>query len=147
MAKYRFRLETLRRLRARHRDQQRAALAEAYQAERVLADHQAKLAGEQNELRDLQRTAMTCGYLDVNRLIEAQRYEMVLKVNEQHLVEQAQRLAIEVERRRLAAIEADRSVRVLELLDERQRREHGRRQQRLEIKQLDEVAITRRPIG
>jgi flagellar export protein FliJ len=82
----------------------------------------------------------------VNRLVEAQRYEMVLKATEQHLAEQSQRLAVEVERRRLAAIEADRSVRVLELLDERQHREHARRQQRLDVKWLDEVAVLRRPV-
>jgi len=146
MSKYRFRLETLHRLRALHRDQQRAALAEAYQAEQVLADRRAELAGQQSELRDLQRAAMTGGYLDVNRLIEAQRYEMVLDAGQQQLVEHSLRLAIEVERRRLAVVEADRSVRALELLDERQRREHARQQRRLEVKQLDEVAITRRPV-
>jgi flagellar export protein FliJ len=146
MGKYRFRLETLRRLRALHRDQQRAALAEAYQAEQVLAEQRAELAGEQHELRRLQRSALTGGYLSVNRLVEAQRYEMVLKATEQHLAEQSQRLAVEVERRRLAAVEADRSVRVLELLDERQHREHARRQQRLDVKWLDEVAVLRRPV-
>jgi len=146
MGKYRFRLETVRRLRALHRDQQRTALAEAYQAEQVLADHRAELAGQLNELRHQQRAAMKGGHLDVNRLIEAQRYQMVLNANEQHLAEQSQRLAVEVERRRLAVVEADRSVRVLELLDDRQRREHDRRQQRLDIKQLDEAAMTRRSV-
>jgi flagellar export protein FliJ len=146
MSKYRFRLETLRKLRAVHRDEQRSTLADAYRAEQVLADRRAELAGEQTELRDLQRTALTGAHLDVNRLVEAQRYEMVLKANEQHLAEQSQRLAVEVERRRQAVVEADRAVRVLELLEARQRREHLRQQQRLEVKELDEVAITRRPL-
>jgi flagellar protein FliJ len=144
MTKYRFRLDTLRKLRATHRDQQRAALADAYRADQLLADRRAELAGEQNELRGLQRIALASAPLDVNRLVEAQRYEMVLKANEQHLADQTQRLAAEVERRRQAVVEADRSVRVLELLDERQRREHRRRQQQLEIKQLDEMATMRR---
>ena len=146
MSKYRFRLETLHRLRALHRDQQRAALAEAYQAEQVLADRRADLASQKSELRELQRSAMAGESMDVNRLIEAQRYEMVLDAGEKQLVEQSLRLAIEVERRRLAVVEADRSVRALELLDDRQRREHARQQRRLEVKQLDEVAITRRPV-
>jgi flagellar export protein FliJ len=145
MNKYRFRLETVRKLRALERDQQRTALAEAFQAEQILADHRAELANERAELRNLERGALADEYLDVNRMVEAQRYETVLKANETNLAIQSHQLAIEVERRRLAVVEADRSVRVLELLDERQRREHDRQQQRLDVKQLDEIAMLRQP--
>ena len=130
MSKYQFRLETLRRLRIAHRDQQRSALADGYRAEEILAERAAELADEQDR------------YLDVNQLVEVQRYETVLKTNEQQLAEQSTRLAIEVERRRQAVIEADRAVRVLDKLDEQHRDQHRRKAQRQETKQLDEVAIT-----
>ena len=140
MAKYRFRLATLQKLRETRRDEHRSALAEAFQAEQVLADHRQALTAEQAELRDLQRAAAAEHYLDVNRLLEATRYELVLRANQQELSRQQELLAVEVERRRLALVEADREVRTLELLDERHRQQHDQRQQRLEEKLLDEAA-------
>ena len=69
--------------------------------------------------------------------------ELVLKTREQELTRQKELLAVETERRRQAVVEADREVRVLELLDERHRRQHQRHQQRLETKELDEAALIR----
>jgi flagellar protein FliJ len=144
MAKYKFRLETLRKVREARRAQQRVSLAEAFRAEQILADKRAELVAEEVDLRRLQRSASDERYLDVNKLLEAQRYELLLKARAQELAKQATLLAAETERRRLLLVEADRDVRVLELLDERHRREHVRQQQRNEIKQLDEVAMNRR---
>ena len=144
MAKYKFRLETLRKVREARRSQQRVSLAEAFRAEEILTAKRAELVAEEADLRQLQRSASEGRYLDVNKLVEAQRYELLLKARAQELVKQATLLAAETERRRLALVEADRDVRVLELLDERHRREHERQRQRKEIKQLDEVAMNRR---
>jgi flagellar FliJ protein len=143
MNKYRFRLETVKKLRVAHRDQQLAALADGYRAERILAERQAGLADEAAQLRDLQRTALALPYANVNQLVDAQRYESLLQAQVKLLAEQSARLAVEVERRRLVAVEADRDVRVLEKLDERRRADHQREQERWENKQLDEVAATR----
>src|SRR3990172_2647244 len=128
MSKYRFRLETLHKLRVAMRDQQRAALADGYRAEQILAQRRESLAAEVSELRDMQRAALAAPYMDVNQLVEAQRYEMLLHAQGQQLAEQASRLEVEVERRRLALVEADRAVRVLDKLDERRRAEHRRQQ-------------------
>jgi flagellar FliJ protein len=146
MAKYKFRLATLQKVRAVRRTQQRQALAEALRAEQVLAETRSTLATEEMELRDMQRSASQGKYLDVNRLLEAQRYQLLLKVRGEELNKQAILLAAETERRRQMLVEADRDVRVLERLDERQRDEHKRRTQRAEQKQLDEAATNRRRI-
>jgi flagellar protein FliJ len=146
MKSYRFRLETLRRLRSAQRDQHRVALADAYRAEQILAERRAEVTAEQAELHQLKQAAVSARYLDVNQLLEVQRYESVLKAREDQLKAQAKRLAIETERRRLAVVEADRAVRVLDLLDERKRREHRKQQTRWETKEMDEVAMTRRPL-
>ena len=143
MSKYRFRLETLEKLRVAQRDQQRAALADGYRAEQILADQRAALADEAAALREAQRAALVSPYMNLNQLVEAQRYGIVLHAQQQLLQEQSGRLAVEVERRRLAVVEADRAVRVLEKLDERRRAEHRKQQERAEHKQLDEVAATR----
>ena len=146
MAKYKFRLATLQKVREARRDRERAALAEAFRAEQVLADRRAELAAEAAELQTLQRSAVAGPLLDVNRLLEAQRYELVLKAQAMELAQKEAMLAVETERRRQLLIEADRDVRVLERLDERHLGEHRRREQRLEVKQLDEVA-SRRPVA
>jgi flagellar protein FliJ len=144
MSKYKFRLATLQRLREVRRNQERAALAEAFQAEQILEEHRAAVAAEQVALRNLRREASAGRYLDVNRLLEAQRYEVVLKSREQELARQKELLVVETERRRQAVVEADREVRVLELLDERHRIQHRRNEQRKEIKVLDEAALNGR---
>jgi flagellar FliJ protein len=144
MAKYSFRLATLQKVREARRTQQRQALAEAFSAEQVLAENREALAAEEAELREMQRTATQGQYLDVNRLLEAQRYDLLLKARGEELAKQALLLAAETERRRQLLVEADRDVRVLEMLDERHRAEHKQRQQQIELKLLDEAASTRR---
>jgi flagellar export protein FliJ len=144
MAKYKFKLETLQKVREARRVERRVSLAEAFRAEQVLKEKRAELAAEEMELRRLQKSATSGKYLDVNRLLEAQRYELLLKSQAQELAKQASLLATETERRRLALVDADRDVRVLEMLDERHWREHDRQQQRLETKLLDEVAMNQR---
>ncbi|MEX2308484.1 MAG: flagellar export protein FliJ [Pirellulales bacterium] len=143
MARYEFRLETLRKVRLAKRDQARSALSEAFRAADVLAAKRAELAAEAVELRHVQRSAAAGRYLDVNRLLEVQRYELLLRSRGEELAKQGALLSAEIERRRQLLVEADRDVRVLELLDERHRREHDRRQARLETKQLDETAVLR----
>jgi flagellar FliJ protein len=145
MAKYRFRLETLQKLRNAQRDERRAALADGYRAEQILAERREVLAVELADLQASQRAALTAPYTNINQLVEAQRYEMILDAQGKQLQEQAARLTVEVERRRLALVEADRDVRVLDKLDERRHTEHRQQQARRDAKILDEVAVMRRP--
>lgn len=145
MAKYKFRLETLQRVREARRDEQRQSLAEAFRAEQILAESRAELVVETEQLRELQRAAVNGKYLNVNQLLEAQRYELLLKVRSQELTKQAIMLAAESERRRQLLVEADREVRVLEMLDDRHKAEFNKEQLRLETKQLDDIATQRWP--
>lgn len=142
MAKYKFQLETLEKIRRARRDELRAALAEAFQAEHRLAESRADLAAETEQLRSLQRTATAGPYTNVNLLLDAQRYELLLKSRSEELAKRAILLAAETKRRRQALVESDRDVRVLERLDERKQDEFNRDAQRRETKQLDEVAAT-----
>jgi flagellar protein FliJ len=144
MSKYRFRLATLEKMRIAQRDQLRTSLAEAYRAEQVLNERRAEFTAEVAALRESQRSALATPTLDVNQLVEAQRYAVVLQAQDRQLKDQAARLAVEIERRRLAVVEADRAVKVLEKLDETRRAEHRKEEARRESKLLDEVASLRR---
>jgi len=143
VAKYKFRLATLQRLREARRDEHRAALAEAFRAEHLLAESRAEIAAETEAVRELRRAATAEHYLDVNLVLEAQRYELLLKAQGQDLAKQSILLAAETERRRQTLVESDREVRALELLDERKQQEFNLEQQRQEIKVLDEIATNR----
>ena len=143
MARFRFRLQTLRRLREIHRDEQRGRLAAAFEAERILAGQREGVAAEAVALSNTQRQLMQQGVLDVNQLLSVQRYQLSLEAQARTLAEQAAKLNEEVERRRQSLVEADREVRVLDKLEERQRREHREGAARAETKVMDEVAATR----
>lgn len=143
MARFRFRLQTLRRLREIHRDELRVRLAEAFQAERILAEEREALAAERTGLTALQRRLVEYGKLDVNRLLASQRYQLVLEAQERSLAEQARQLAEEVERRRQAVVEADRQVRALDKLRQRRQSEHRAAAERAEAKRLDEIGTNR----
>lgn len=143
MARFRFRLETLRRLREMNRDELRVRLAEAFQAEKILADQRAALVDEIATMAEARRKLTADGAVDVTRLLESQRYQLLLEAQGRTLAEQAARLAEEVEVRRQAVVEADRQVRVLDKLHDRRRSQHEQAQQAAEDKRLDEVAATR----
>lgn len=143
MARFNFRLQTLRRLREIHRDEQRGRLATAYEAERILTEQRNGVVAETAALVDSQRQLMQQGSLDVTQLLTAQRYQLALEAQIRTLADQAARLAEEVERRRQSLVEADREVRILDKLEERKRQQHREASQRAETKVLDEVATTR----
>jgi flagellar export protein FliJ len=140
MARFKFRLATLLKLREAARDERRMELAQAYEADDVLRGHSEHVQTEMNSLIDQCRKAAGPGTIDLDRLIEAQRYEIILKVQQSHLIEQRGRLAAEIERRRVALLAANREVRILEKLREHQAEQYKQEQNRLDVKRLDEVA-------
>jgi flagellar protein FliJ len=140
MAGFIFRLTVLLRLRESRRDECRTALAEAYRVDDVLAKQIEGLEREFDALRRFCRLKASPGTVDVNRLVEAQRYELVTRAQQRRLAEQRQQVAAEIERRRQALVEADREVRVLEKLRERQADQYRRDEELREVKRLDEVA-------
>jgi len=140
MAKFKFRLATLLRLREATRDERRAVLAEAYRADDVLREHLDRLGEELGRLQTQCRQAAGPGTVDVDRLVEAQRYEVTLRTQQNRLSEQREAVRAEIDRRRQALLAADRDVRLLEKLREKQAWRHRQEENRREIKQLDEVA-------
>lgn len=138
---FRFRLETLLRLRMAERDQRRADLAKALRAEAMLQAEQARLQGEQQGQVNTSRQLKAPGAANVDALLQSHRYERVLEAQSKHVASQLAQVQTEVERRRQVLVEADRQVRVLEKLRERQAAAYQAQQSRLETKQLDEAGL------
>lgn len=140
MPPFQFRLKTLLRMREAVRDERRGELAEAYRAEEALLARMREVERDLEALKVHSRRGMAPGVLDVDALIDAQRYELLLLAQKQGLQQHQEALAAEIERRRQALVAADREVRVLEKLREVRRQEHLREEHRQDIKFLDEVA-------
>jgi len=138
MPPFRFRLQTLERLREAARDACREQLAEALRIDAGLVEQLEKLQADARLARELQ--TVPAGKVDVDRLLEAQRYEAMVGVEIRHVESQRAQVATEIERRRTVLTEADREVKVLEKLKAVQRREYDEAAQRQEMKQLDESA-------
>lgn len=143
MAKFKFQLATLMRLREATRDERRAALAEAYQAQQKLRERLAEKQEELFALRGSYSQAAAPGRVEVDRLLYTQRYELVLRSELKMLEDQSLLITTEVEKRRLTLVEADRELRVLEKLRDKQHERFQYAEQCKEMKQLDEVAAGR----
>jgi flagellar FliJ protein len=140
MTRFHFRLQTLLKLREADRQQRRVELAQAYQAEKLLQRQFSNLTQQERTLQKQSRFYLAPGRVPVERLRDAHRHVLLLKAQAQQLLEKQGQLEEEIERRRRALIEADRQVRVLEKLRERQLEQHRATEDAREVKALDEVA-------
>lgn len=143
MPKFKFRLATLLKLREATRDERRTELAEAYRADDILVQRLQEIRGELSATSAECRKAAGPGAVNIDLLIESQRYEVTLRAYERQTLAQRERLAAEIERRREALLAADREVKVLEKLREHQIERHSAEENRRDVKRLDEVAQRR----
>jgi flagellar protein FliJ len=138
-----FRLSTLLRLRENARDQCRQELAESHRKDEEIGRRLDRLDAQRRNLQEEERRTAAPGAVDVDRLREAGRYAGELRARRAELERRRASLAEEIRRRRLALVEADRGVRVLEKLRERQEERCRREEDRRQAKQLDEAAVRR----
>lgn len=135
-----FRLQTLLRLRQSDRNERRAELAKALRAEAMLQDQLQALAEQQSATAARAALLKSPGQADVDALLQTHRYAGVLALQQRTLEGQLAQVRAECERRRLALVEADRQVQVLEKLRARQDAAFRHEQARAETKELDELA-------
>lgn len=145
MATFRYRLATLLRLREAARDEKRAQLADAYRAMQILAERLSEIDADIAAARQAAHAAAQVGTVDVDYFMNAHRYEVILRAQRGVIEAQQKQVGQEVERRRLALVEADREVRVLEKLRENKYAEHEQREYRRDQKLMDELASRVRP--
>jgi flagellar FliJ protein len=140
MPHFEFRLKTLLAVREAARDLARTQLAESLAEQDALSRRRAQLERELNDQKQWLRRDMAPGRIDVDRLATVNRYELVLGRELCAIAGVEQSLSLEIEGRRQALVEADREVRVLEKLRERQFEQFRQQQALAEVKQFDEVA-------
>jgi flagellar FliJ protein len=143
MKKFQFRLDSLVRLREAARDERRSQLAEAMRIQASLESDMQQLRARLHEARQM-HTAQQ-GAVDIDRLLVAERYEMVLLLEKHNLEQQQASMNAEVEKRRQALVWADQDVRVLEKLRETQFQRWRAGSERDALEHLDEIAGRLRP--
>jgi flagellar biosynthesis chaperone FliJ len=116
-------------------------LAEALEAEAVLDAQHAQFMGQAAQLVEVRCEAAAPQTFDLNRLVDAQRYELVLAAERSALDSQRKALACEVANRRAALVHADGEVRVAERLEQKLAAVERQHQDRLDNRELDEVAL------
>jgi flagellar protein FliJ len=141
MASFHFRLAALHRLRLADRDERRAELAEARLAEDALLTEAQAVDYERSQIQQLSRILSSPGQADVDRLMATHRYEMTLRAKLQALAEKLHAARAEAEHRRLALVEADRQVHMLQKLRGKQHAAQQAREGKQEQKCLDESAL------
>src|SRR4051812_6585952 len=114
MSEFRFRLATFLRLRESLRDEKRSDLALALRADAALEERISGIAGDLTDLLESAKKSASPGAIDIDRILDDQRYELPLRAEQKTIEEQRKLLAQEIERRRDALVAADRDVCVLE---------------------------------
>lgn len=140
MAEFHFRLAAVLRIREQERDEKRQELIQAVTARDILEQHRQGLEEERRILGEKLRQSLAQGKIDADQMLAWRRYEMLLNVQREQVQKQIETVEQEIEKRQAVLREANRAVKALELLRDRQMEEFNRAERRKEMKRLDETA-------
>lgn len=140
MAEFHFRLAAVLRIREQERDEKRQELIQAVTARDILEQHRQGLEEERRILGKKLRRSLAQGKIDADQMLAWRRYEMLLNVQREQVQKQIEAVEQEIEKRQAVLREANRAVKALELLRDRQMQEFNRAERRKEMKRLDETA-------
>ncbi|HOA50896.1 MAG: flagellar export protein FliJ [Thermogutta sp.] len=143
MRRFTFRLETVLRIREQERDERKRELEQAYAARDILLRQRDALEAERQHLGAALRESLQQGSIDADQMLAWRRYEAVLNAQREYLTKQLSAIEGEIEKRQLALMEANREVRILEVLRDKQRTAHEKQERAREGKKLDEIANRR----
>jgi flagellar export protein FliJ len=134
---FRFRLQSIVRLRERDRDEAADALRQALQAKQILENQVSEIQIERSQ-QDALRMVATNGAIDLQKLINAQRYQIYLDSQVAELQGQISLIEQECQRRRGKLVKCEQAVRSLEKLEEHQRTEWSLQHASTEQNTLDQ---------
>ena len=134
---FRFRLQSIVRLRERDRDEAAEALRQALRAKQILEDQVSEIETERSQQHELRR-ATSSGSVDFQKIIDAQRYQLFLESQVAELQGQISLIEQECQRRRAKLVKCEQAVRSLEKLEEHQRAEWNAAQVSSEQNTLDQ---------
>ena len=140
---FRFRLQPLQKVRENIRRDRQTELAKALEAEAVVREKIESLIGEIFGTKEEGRKLAAKGRINVDFLVGLRRHEAYLLAQKAEAEQKLEQVLAEVERRRLAVVEADKEVKILEKLHEKLKDRHDNELTAKEIVDLDEIASQR----
>jgi flagellar FliJ protein len=138
MAKFTFSLDSVLRWRDAQRDECRQAVAAAMRLAQQAED---RVTACDEELQQLRRHGESDGKIDIGQRIAVDQYAAGLRRKRQHLVDELAARTAELESRRAALVDADREVRTLERLRERNLETFETEERRRDQRVMDELAL------
>ncbi|MCL2304839.1 MAG: flagellar export protein FliJ [Planctomycetaceae bacterium] len=138
--KFKYRLAPLLKIRENVRAERQTELSKAYEAARIVEEELQRVQSELVRNNELGREAIQKGQISVDYLLSLRRHEAFLLTQQSQAQEQLEQIRQEIERRRVALMEADREVKVLEKLREKMKFKHLQEEALAELKQMDEIA-------
>ena len=146
MHPFTFRLEQVVRLRVAERDKRRAALAAATRVVEQLEAQQHQLRHELGRLHKANREAARPGRIDADYFRQAAEFEKQLSFSQSGVDARYEAARREAETCHDGLMEAERDVKALENLRERQLQTHRVETARRELQQQDEAIRSRRSV-
>jgi len=138
MRRFHFHLQTVLDVRETARNECRARLAESFATARKLEERRQSIEHELAAAVQL-RQAGQVGPLDAQHLARVQRYEQLLRGDLGIVGEQILAVEQRIERERKTLIAADRQVRLLERLRDKQHARHRQQESASESRELDDL--------
>jgi flagellar export protein FliJ len=143
MSIFKFRLQCLLRLRESQRDEARLLLADLLRQDALLIDDQAALDGAVATARTELGTTSVLGPVDLARHRDLQSFETGLRQRRRSIDTARRALEPQIAERRQALAAAQRELRLLEQLAEREAAEHRTAMERAAQRELDELFAAR----
>ena len=142
---FKFRLEPLITIRDNNLKERQRKLAEAYDARKILEEYLQEIDRQLDEgiaaVRELSQPGQT---INVESLIGFRRQEMFLRANQDDLMQKMKMIDEEIEKRRIAMIEANKELKIVEKLKEKRYEKYVEEEHIAETKMMDEIAGNRR---
>lgn len=140
---FRFRLQPLQKIRENIRQERQTELAKALEAEAVVREKIESIGREIVATKEDGRKQAAAGKINVDYLVALRRHEAYLIVQKAEAEQKLEQVLVEVERRRLAVVEADKEVKIMEKLHEKLKERHENELSAKEVMELDEIASQR----
>ena len=140
---FRFRLQPLQKIRENVRRERQAELAKALEAEAVVREKIESLVHDIAGTKEEGRRLALEGRINVDFLVGLRRHEAYLLAQKQEAEQKLDQVLTEVERRRLAVVEADKEVKIMEKLHEKLKENYDAEQAAKEVVGFDEIASQR----
>ena len=136
---FRFRLQSILRLRERDRDTAAQAFEQATRAKQILLDRIDEIETERQQLLQ-ERGAASLGQVDIQHILSSQRYEASLVESVREIEGNISKIEIAIQQRRAKLVECEQGVKVLEKLRDQQQETWNQEQAARSQSRLDEWA-------